>query len=222
MAVELKKEDQQSSAVYRLNPEELKVHRQILNDLTIGPDYSKINTAKYRGSARFAMLFDANGVPVKYHDIDDDAPRTLVILGDDTWYIVNRLHTEMTKNHTEATKFMVWLWNSEQGKYLPDFSKWSDNGSRIGNEGSIDQYVRRKLGATPSAGLPGMAELNILAKTCADISKEIKKEKKLPEGSKARVVTGMVAFFRGTRTPERDVLALLQKQWPELFQPQHK
>lgn len=192
---------------------------KIINELTSGIHAEKIKLDVYRGSQRFAVIFNQDGLPCYEVDPDDGEKRMVKIMVDGTWQLADGVASKM-KTVDGAKKVMFWRWDEALKRYVEDRSKYDDKTHQhIGNEGAVDQYVRRHCGQKKIvATYPGAAELQYLAKAATEISSSIKKEKgKLPADAKQRIVTNFVAFLAGTGTTVPEAKKLLHAAWPEIF-----
>jgi len=139
-----------------------------------------------------------------------------VIIGMTTWQFADAIHAKL-RNLPGAAKFSAYKWNDSDHEYQVALSTYKD-GKQVGDEGAINQYVRRHAGVTGPSVYPAVAALQQLAKTAADHASAGKKNKGTLAPDAADHITRMYASAMKTMGVDRKAaLASLRTHWPELY-----
>lgn len=141
-----------------------------------------------------------------------------VVIGETTWQFADAVHAKM-RLVPGAVKFMAWLWNVDENRYMPARTKFV-NGNQVGSEGAIDQFVRRHAGKAPVSSLPGVAEVEFLMNECKAQAQAARKA--TPKGTfnpdaAVRIARTFAHAMRVMGVKREVVFAAMNDTYPELF-----
>jgi len=150
-----------------------------------------------------------------------------IIIQAQTWQCADAINQKM--GVLGGTKFMAWRWSVEDGRYVPDRTKYQHDGSvRVGDKGVIDDVIARHLlvvKRAPSSSLPGVAELDFLRQEAvaqlklarAHKSETDKAPKGMPKDATRKITKYWANYMRSMHAEPADVIRMLQAEYVELF-----
>lgn len=192
---------------------------------------SGVNTEHMNMTTNFgqlvAVIADAQG-NILQEKTPFGSMQPAVIVQAQTWQCADAINQKLGIL-PGAAKFMAWRWSKEDGRYVPDRTKYQTDGSiRIGDKGVIDDVIVRHLmtekrvAASPIAGV---TELDLLKQEIVALTKHARAHKsetdKSPNGlqkdASRRVTKYWAHYMRSVHADPREVSKILQAEYIELF-----
>lgn len=185
---------------------------ELIKDCKVG----NIKLNVFRGAKRLVMVFNETGDPCVETDPDDGTTSVVKMVSDNSWYLAEAAAAKL-RSIPGAAHVMAWKWSAKDGAYIIDRTEYTDSGNKIGDAGVLNQIVTRHLLKGSVSALPGVAELGLFGKACAELGKKIKDDKgKVPTDLVPRMVSNLIAVLKAVNVEPHKFLAYLVQQWPEL------
>jgi len=188
----------------------------LIEKLTSGVNDAAFNR-KVNVGKLIAFIADANGTVLQEAGpLGGTMPA--VIVGMTTWQFADAIHAKL-RTLAGAAKFSAYKWNDKEGQYTPARSTIV-NGKQVGDEGAIEQYVRRHAGMVAASVYPGVSELQVLSKAAAEQAATAKKNKGSFAPDTADHITRVyAAAMRAMGVERAAALTSLRTHYPELYAP---
>lgn len=191
-------------------------HEAKVQEFTSGVDTSGLNLRKNFGKL-FAIICGSDG-KVLTETLPNGQVYPVLLVGETTWQFADAINAALKR--TGGVKFMAWKWNENENSYIPGRTKRTPSGAQVGEEGVIDQFVRRHAGVKRADSNPVLSALDALRKAVAEryATTKDKEHKGVPPADTVSSVTR--AYGRAMSELKADknvVLKELHDTYPELF-----